>query len=56
MKQSVTITVNGVQQTHEVEPRTLLAHFLRDTLGLTGTNIGCDTSQCGCCEVFGAIT
>jgi len=52
MKQSVSITVNGVQQTHEVEPRTLLAHFLRDTLGLTGTNIGCDTSQCGACTVL----
>jgi aerobic carbon-monoxide dehydrogenase small subunit len=52
MKQSVTITVNGVQQTHEVEPRTLLVHFLRDTLGLTGTNIGCDTSQCGACTVL----
>jgi carbon-monoxide dehydrogenase small subunit len=52
MKQSVTITVNGVKQTHEVEPRTLLAHYLRDTLGLTGTNIGCDTSQCGACTVL----
>ncbi len=52
MKQSVTITVNGVTQTHEVEPRTLLAHYLRDTRGLTGTNIGCDTSQCGSCTVL----
>ncbi len=52
MKQSVTITVNGVTQTHEVEPRTLLVHYLRDTLGLTGTNIGCDTSQCGSCTVL----
>jgi carbon-monoxide dehydrogenase small subunit len=48
----VTITVNGVKQTHEVEPRLLLAHFLRDTAGLTGTNIGCDTSQCGSCTVL----
>ncbi len=48
----VTITVNGVKQTREVEPRLLLTHFLRDTLGLTGTNIGCDTSQCGACTVL----
>ena len=52
MKQSVTITVNGVEHTHEVEPRLLLAHYLRDTLGLTGTNVGCDTSQCGSCTVL----
>ncbi|HWP35116.1 MAG TPA: (2Fe-2S)-binding protein [Thermodesulfobacteriota bacterium] len=47
-----TITVNGVAQTHEVEPRLLLVHFLRETLGLTGTNVGCDTSQCGACTVL----
>ncbi len=52
MKQSVTITVNGVKRTHEVEPRLLLVHYLRDTLGLTGANIGCDTSQCGACTVL----
>ncbi len=52
MKQSVTITVNGVEHTREVEPRLLLAHYLRDTLGLTGTNLGCDTSQCGSCTVL----
>jgi carbon-monoxide dehydrogenase small subunit len=52
MKQSVTITVNGVERTHEVETRLLLVHFLRDALGLTGTNIGCDTSQCGSCTVL----
>jgi carbon-monoxide dehydrogenase small subunit len=52
MKQSVSITVNGVQQTREVEPRLLLAHFLREELGLTGTNVGCDTSQCGACTVL----
>ena len=52
MKQSVSITVNGVQQAREVEPRLLLAHFLRDELGLTGTNVGCDTSQCGSCTVL----
>ena len=51
MKQSVTITVNGHAQTREVEPRQLLVHFLRDDVGLTGTNIGCDTSQCGSCTV-----
>lgn len=52
MKQPVSITVNGVTRTHEVEPRLLLVHYLRDVLGLTGTNIGCDTSQCGACTVL----
>jgi carbon-monoxide dehydrogenase small subunit len=52
MKQSVTITVNGQARTQEVEPRLLLVHFLRDGLGLTGTNVGCDTSQCGACTVL----
>ncbi len=52
MKYPVAITVNGVVQTRDVEARLLLAHFLRDTLGLTGTNIGCDTSQCGACTVL----
>ncbi len=52
MKHAVSITVNGVRQTHEVEPRLLLVHFLRETLGLTGTNVGCDTSQCGACTVL----
>jgi aerobic carbon-monoxide dehydrogenase small subunit len=47
----VTITVNGEQRTADVEPRMLLVHFLRDTLGLTGTHWGCDTSQCGTCVV-----
>ncbi|MBI5653830.1 MAG: (2Fe-2S)-binding protein [Chloroflexi bacterium] len=46
------ITVNGVAYQHEVEPRLLLAQYLRDVLGLTGTNIGCDTSQCGACTVL----
>jgi carbon-monoxide dehydrogenase small subunit len=45
----VSLTVNGRQQTAEVEPRLLLVHFLRDTLGLTGTHVGCDTSNCGAC-------
>jgi carbon-monoxide dehydrogenase small subunit len=47
----VSITVNGVQHKRDVEPRMLVVHFLRDVLGLTGTNIGCDTSQCGACTV-----
>jgi len=51
MKHSVSLTVNGVKQAAEVEPRLLLVHYLRDTLGLTGTNVGCDTSQCGSCTV-----
>lgn len=52
MKRSVAITVNGVVHRREVEPRLLLTHFLRDELGLTGTNVGCDTSQCGSCTVL----
>ncbi len=48
----VTITVNGAEHADEVEPRTLLVHYLRETLGLTGTNVGCDTSQCGSCTVL----
>jgi carbon-monoxide dehydrogenase small subunit len=48
----VTITVNGAAHTDEVEPRTLLVHYVRETLGLTGTNVGCDTSQCGACTVL----
>jgi aerobic carbon-monoxide dehydrogenase small subunit len=45
----VTMTVNGTEVTHEIEPRLLLVHFVRDQLGLTGTHWGCDTSQCGTC-------
>ena len=52
MKQRVSITVNGVMQEREVEPRLLLAHFLRDVLALTGTHVGCDTSSCGACTVL----
>jgi len=52
MKHAVSVTVNGVKHTHEVEPRLLLVHYLRETLGLTGTNVGCDTSQCGACTVL----
>ncbi len=47
----VSMTVNGRVQEHEVEPRELLVYFLRDTCGLTGTNVGCDTSSCGACTV-----
>jgi carbon-monoxide dehydrogenase small subunit len=47
----VSVTVNGQAYERDVEPRTLLAYFLRDTLGLTGTHVGCDSSSCGCCVV-----
>jgi carbon-monoxide dehydrogenase small subunit len=45
------MTVNGQTYEHDVEPRTLLVHHLRDTIGLTGTNIGCDTTSCGACTI-----
>jgi len=45
------MTVNGVEQSHDVEPRTLLVHYLREACGLTGTNVGCDTSSCGACTI-----
>jgi carbon-monoxide dehydrogenase small subunit len=48
----VSITVNGKRRTAHVEPRTLLVHFLREQLLLTGTHVGCDTSQCGACTVL----
>ncbi len=48
---TVTMTVNGKEYTQAVEPRTLLVHFIRENLGLTGTHIGCDTSSCGACTV-----
>ena len=47
----ITVTVNGTEHTDEVEPRVLLVHHIRETLGLTGTHVGCDTSQCGACTV-----
>ena len=47
----VTLKVNGVRQSKTVEDRTLLVDFLRDALGLTGTHVGCDTTQCGCCTI-----
>ena len=49
--QHISVTVNGTAQEADVEARLLLVHFLRDTLGLTGTHIGCDTSHCGACTV-----
>jgi carbon-monoxide dehydrogenase small subunit len=52
MKYPVSVLVNGVRRKNEVEARLLLVHYLRETLGLTGTNIGCDTSQCGSCTVL----
>ncbi len=51
MKHQISVSVNGTQHTDEVEPRLLLVHYLRDVLNLTGTHIGCDTSQCGACTV-----
>ena len=52
MSDTVSLVVNGEERTLEVEGRTLLVHTLRDGLGLTGTHIGCDTSQCGACTVL----
>ena len=51
-KVSVSLTVNGTPHTVEVEPRLLLVHLLREDLNLTGTHIGCDTSNCGACTVI----
>src|SRR5690242_21803078 len=48
----ITLTVNGQTHADDVEPRQLLVHYLRDVLGLTGTHVGCDTSQCGSCTVM----
>ena len=47
----ISVSVNGVSHTSDVEPRTLLVHYVREDLGLTGTNIGCDTSSCGACSL-----
>jgi carbon-monoxide dehydrogenase small subunit len=49
---SITLEVNGERREAEVEPRRLLVYFLREELGLTGTNVGCDTSSCGACTVL----
>jgi aerobic-type carbon monoxide dehydrogenase small subunit (CoxS/CutS family) len=48
----VRVKVNGASQEHDVEPRLLLVHYLREVVGLTGTNVGCDTSSCGACTVL----
>ena len=52
MKVPISVTINGVKRDAKVEPRLLLVHFLRDSLGLTGTHIGCETSICGACTVL----
>ena len=52
MMRTITITVNGTQHTSDIEPRLLLVNYLREHLRLTGTHIGCDTSQCGACTVL----
>jgi carbon-monoxide dehydrogenase small subunit len=52
LKIPVNVTVNGEKTSHEIEPRLLLVHYLRDVLFLTGTNVGCDTSQCGTCTIL----
>ncbi len=52
MTKKITININGVQRSAEVEPRLLLVHFLRENAGLTGTHIGCETSLCGACTVL----
>ncbi len=48
----IELTINGVKYEDDVDPRLLLVHYLRDNLGLTGTNVGCDTTQCGACTVL----
>ncbi|HEY0410673.1 MAG TPA: (2Fe-2S)-binding protein [Candidatus Dormibacteraeota bacterium] len=52
MRHSIAVTVNGVRREDAVEPRLLLVHYLREVVGLTGTHVGCDTSQCGACTVL----
>jgi aerobic carbon-monoxide dehydrogenase small subunit len=52
VEQNIRVTVNGDEQQSSVEPRTLLVHYLRDVLNLTGTHVGCDTGQCGACTVL----
>lgn len=52
MKRAITVTVNGQEHHSEVEPRMLLVHYLREVLDLTGTHVGCNTSQCGACVVL----
>lgn len=52
MTKEITLKINGEEYTREVEPRTLLVHFIRENIGLTGTHIGCDTSSCGACTIL----
>jgi len=52
VNRAISVTVNGKTRKHEVEPRLLLVHYLREVLNLTGTHVGCDTSQCGACTVI----
>ncbi len=52
MKLPVKMTINGTSYSHEVEPRMLLVHYIREVVGLTGTHVGCDTSQCGACNII----
>src|SRR5437763_15327480 len=52
MRRRVAVTINGTKHEHEVEPRLLLVHFIRDLAGLTGTHVGCETSICGACTVL----
>ena len=52
MKLPVKMTINGQSHSHEVEPRLLLVHYIRESVGLTGTHVGCDTSQCGACTII----
>jgi carbon-monoxide dehydrogenase small subunit len=52
VKVPVKMTINGTSYSHEVEPRLLLVHHIRENVGLTGTHIGCDTSQCGACTIL----
>src|SRR5438045_5302851 len=51
MRQRVSMTINGTKYEHEVEPRLLLVHYIREQAGLTGTHVGCDTSNCGACTI-----
>ena len=52
MATTIQVTVNGKAYSHEVDPRMLLVQYLRDVLGLTGTHVGCDTSNCGACTIL----
>ena len=52
MKKEITLKINGEEFTEQVEPRTLLVHFIRENIGMTGTHIGCDTSSCGACTIL----